>query len=161
MKSTWPWQSRRPIPYIFPIRTTVRIGQRTKTIGSPRTRKLRKFFLFSLKKKTKKFPRWRKTVSCPNRQNERQGLWERVHQAKRPRRPSMRMGNLWVRSLRSHELVRTSLRNQTGRRNISSVKWRADGWRRMVLISRSGGVTFLLSKMIHGISEEDGVQGGR
>ncbi len=31
----------------------------------------------------------------------------------------------------------------------------------MVLSSRSGDVTFLLSKMIHGISEEDDVQGGR
>ncbi len=85
-----------------------------------------------------------------NRQRERQGLWERVHQAKRPSRPSMRVVNLWVKSLRSLELVRTSLRNQTVRHNISSVKSRTDGWRRMVLSSRSGDVTFLLTKMIRG-----------
>ncbi len=62
----------------------------------------------------------------------------------------MRVGNLWVRSLRPRELVRTSLRNQTVRHNISSVKSRADGWRRMVLSSWSVGVTFLFTKMIRG-----------
>ncbi len=56
-----------------------------------------------------------------------------------------------LRSLRPHELVRTSLRNQKVRHNISSVQSRTDGWRRKVLSSWSGDVTFLLTKMIRGI----------
>ena len=44
-----------------------------------------------------------------------------VKQTKRPKRPSMRVVNLCVRSLRSRELVRTSLRNQTVRHNMSFV----------------------------------------
>jgi hypothetical protein len=44
----------KPIPYIFPIRTTVHIGQRTKRIGSPRTRKLAKKILKKTKKRGKK-----------------------------------------------------------------------------------------------------------
>ncbi len=45
----------------------------------------------------------------------------------------------------------TPFRNQLESwQNFSSVKWKTNGWRRMVLSSSSGGVTFLLKKMILG-----------
>ncbi len=45
----------------------------------------------------------------------------------------------------------TPSRNQkVSRQNFSSVKWKTNGWRRMVLSSSSGGVTFLLKKMMFG-----------
>jgi hypothetical protein len=49
----------KPIPYIFPIRTPVHIGQRTKRIGSPRTRKLGKKILKKTKKRGKKQKKFR------------------------------------------------------------------------------------------------------
>jgi hypothetical protein len=99
-----------------------------KRISSKKTAKT--LFLSGTRGETLKYGDGRLLWYHPDKQSERKRLWERVQEAKRPRRPCMRVGNLWVRSLRPHELVRTSLRNQTVRHNISSVKSRQDGWRR-------------------------------
>ncbi len=46
---------------------------------------------------------------------EREWRWARVKQTKRPRRPRMRVGNLWVRSLSPRSPGRTPLRRTTER----------------------------------------------
>jgi DUF438 domain-containing protein len=58
----------KPIPYIFPIRTTVRIGQRTRGYDPHELRKLGKKILKKTKKGGKKQKKFRRLVVIPPKQ---------------------------------------------------------------------------------------------
>ena len=154
MKSTWPSKSGN----LFPTSSRYvqqYVSAEDKRIGSSQTRTLgggkilskpgKKLFFF-------RNTRWRNSDGDCCDVNK-VTAWEREcgtgwTRQKGQGDPACEWG---IREcLRTRELVRTSLRNQTVSHNISSVKSRSDGWRIMVLSSWLGDVTFLLTTMIRG-----------
>ena len=109
----------KPIPYIFPIRTTVRIGQRTKMIGSPRTRKLGKKIL----QKTKK--RGKKQIFTSEETRDGKNCCDSAQTDKRAT-GTVGEGAAGKKAKATQHAGGTSLRNQRVTHNISFVRSHAD-----------------------------------